>query len=191
MIYFLKATHSLVWLARLKECVLAWNMKIDRCSTLLFSMFYEVFFSGLSPISRWKFVNWRESSRGGGISFQLEALWFYIYYQINILLEKKSLHGDIFTATSTQHVLKLDRIKHWNICSLWNQLALAGNRLNNWGTGLIHVLQLFCMRLTEPWSQRAAVMGQQRILCLSCNVWNCLCATYPSPGSLTHLGGHR
>lgn len=33
---------------------------------------------------------------GGGTFFQLEAHWLYIYYQLNILLEKKkSLSRDI------------------------------------------------------------------------------------------------
>lgn len=44
---------------------------------------------------------------GGGAFFQLEAHCLYIYSQVNILLEEKSLLGDTFTAIYPQHVPKL------------------------------------------------------------------------------------
>lgn len=44
---------------------------------------------------------------GGGVFFQLETHWLYIYYQLNILLEEKSLLGDTLATILPQHVLKL------------------------------------------------------------------------------------
>lgn len=43
---------------------------------------------------------------GGGVFFQLEAHWLYIY-QLSVLLEEKSLLRATLTATFPQHVLKL------------------------------------------------------------------------------------
>lgn len=56
---------------------------------------------------------------GGGAFFQLEAHWLYIYYQLNILLEEKSLLRDTFTAIFPTHVLKLPKqLKHTSLPEL-------------------------------------------------------------------------
>lgn len=69
---------------------------------------------------------------GGGVFFQLEAHWLYIYYQLNILLEEKSFLRGTLTTISPQHVLKLpEQLKNteFSRAVLWSRTSPNSDHL--------------------------------------------------------------